>query len=788
TQFVKYNVIMGCSLHHILESIIFAVPEKKDFTTSFWNLILKNCHLVAHCIRAEVQLPVLNDEFMCFGEIKEFSARSKYLDQKCLLRDFLSTIFTPMKESTLILKGVGFKVRLIGKNLTDHVLLSSDVQILIKFKDLKLANCTLCFPELAFSISPDGISVCLLLHKLLSNKYNQSRGARELWRIAASRIGHVTVTPRLSFHRLVRVICQWIHYVNAYENILLLIGYSTRHTWKKSISKMSHNKLILSSARRQLELISDIEKKLPVEGISLARRIARRRAALKVSINCHEEFVTTNNFFHPFLFILAFMWKVISMIIHCLVNTFSQKKIVQDPDIDGCCLESLVKDPCQSCCFVLNFGKIIMKLSQINESHPSVYEKLQSLAGIVCSDILSVCLCFDALLLVSVKDIFEQRVFVSCGQVKVESAPLTLSAEAFTTNPLSSAKGNGKEGINHMESIMWVEPAKLFLLSEIDAGQAEDSCDFYIGSFMEKLSVSWKGICRKLNKNEIEYSENPCFLSKIEISPMSLDLEFCECGLMLGKLNLVLTHSSVSSLSLILSKIQHAIYWEDRREMPIASNFVDRAEIAWVDKYDCYSKELIMTLLQKLPEKHIHVGVFVDGPSVRFSHRRETNLGGQNIDDIISKDNFDLTFDFHEIEVAVGSPSFGMAPLTGQLGHGNSKAECVKLEPRVIEIPKPRNDKYASSGKISIGSYLHLNGINACLEKSEENHQIQLFILKPVTVQILSLRSQAKWTARDKMILTDYENGQRQHTQTHDMGDSIVGEKKERMTRCAKLD
>ncbi|XP_029127816.1 uncharacterized protein LOC109800070 isoform X2 [Cajanus cajan] len=736
----------GCSLHQILERILFSVPEKKDFTTSFWNFTLKNCHLVAHGIHVEVQLPVLNDEFVCFGEIKEFSARSKYLDQKCLLRGFLSTILIPMKHSSLILKGIGFKVRICGKNSIDHVVLSSDVQIFTKFRDLKLANCTLCFPELAFSFSPNGISVCLLFHKLLSNKYNQSRSARELWRIAASRIGHVAVTSRLSLQGLVGVIGQWIHYVNAYESILLLIGYSTGNSWKKSISKVSRNKLILSSARCHWELISDIEKKLSVEAISLARRIARHRAALKISINCHEESITTKNIIRPFLFILAFMWKVVSTIIHCLANIFSQKKIVQDPDIDGCCLESLIEDPCQSSCFMLNFGKIIMTVSQTNEIHPFIYQKLQSLSGIVCSDFLSICFCIDALLLVSVEDIFEQRVFLSCGQMKVESAPLTMSAEECTENSLSSAKGNGKESINNMESIMWVEPAQIFLLSEIDAGQAEYSHDSHIESFMEKLSVSWKGICRKLNEDEIEYSEYPCLVSKVEISSTYPDHKnpyfgFCECGLMLGKLNLVLTHSSVSSLCLILSQIQHAIFWEDRKEASIASNFVDKAEISWVNKYDCYSKEMIMTLLQKLPEKHIHFGVFVDGPSVRFSHRREANRGGENTDDIINQDNFDLTFDFNEIEVVVGSPSsFVMAQLTGQLGHDNAKAECVKLESREIEILKPNNDKYVSSGKVSIGSYLHLKGANAYLEKSEENHQIKLFILKPVSVKILSFR------------------------------------------------
>ena len=732
-------------MHHVLERILFADPERKDFTASFVNLIMKNSHLEAHCIHAEVQFPIFNDEFTCFGEIKEFSARSKYLDQKCLLRGFLSTIFIPVREGSYMLNGIGFRVRFIGKNQADHALLSSDMCIFITLRDLKLADCTLCFPEVAFSFSPDDISVCLVFDKLLSDKHNEARSARELWRIAANKIGYVTVTPRLSLRRLVGVVGQWRHYVDAYENILLLIGYSTGNIWKKSISKMSQSKPDFSSARYHWEVISDIEKKLPVEGIALARRIACHRAALKVPSDCHEECMTTSNFFCPFLFVLTLIWKVISKIIHCLVNIFFGRKIVQNRDIDGC-LGSLTKDPYQRRCFVLNFGKIIITCYQINEIQSSVYEKLQSHAGIAYSDFLSICFCIDALLLVSVKDILEQRVFLSCGQMKVEPAPSTVSAEASPMNMFSSAEGNEKEGINHMESILWVEPAKIFLLSETNLAQAEDSCDSHIQSFMGKLSVSWKGICSSFSESEIEYSENPCLLYKFEISSIYQDdknpyFGFCECGLMLGKLNLVLTHFSVSSVSLLVSQIQHAICWEDKREASVGPDFVHRAENAWVNKYEYYSKGLIMTLLQKLPQKHIHFGAFVDGPFVRFSLRREANLGGQSNNDIVSQDNFDLTFDFHEIEVAVGSPSlFDMAPLIGQMGLDDAKADCITLEPHVIDIPKPHNDKYASSGKISIGSYLRLNGLNVYLEKSAEKHQIQLFLVKPITVQILSFR------------------------------------------------
>ncbi|KAG2408680.1 uncharacterized protein HKW66_Vig0035020 [Vigna angularis] len=79
--------------------------------------------------------------------------------------------------------------------------------------------------------------------------------------------------------------------------------------------------------------------------------------------------------------------------------------------------------------------------------------------------------------------------------------------------------------------------------------------------------------------------------------------------------------------------------------------------------------------------------------------------------------------------------------MTGQLGNGNAKPECVTLEPRVIEIPKPSNDKYSTSGKVSIRFFLLLNGTNACLEKPEENLPIQLFLLKPITINILSFRN-----------------------------------------------
>ncbi|KAI4327520.1 hypothetical protein L6164_019969 [Bauhinia variegata] len=742
----------GCDLHGLLERILFSIPSRKKFTTSLSNLILKHCHLEVHNIHVEVHFPILNDMFMCFGEIKELSARPEYLRHRCLLVGLLGAIFHQLRESSCTIDGIGIKVGFKKGDHGDCILLSSDLYILIKLSDLKLADCSLYFPKLIFSFSPDDISLYLAFDKLLHNMYNHPRSARELWKIAASRISHVTVNPRLSLHKFVGIISQWVQYVNAYENLLLIVGYSSDHLLKRSISKMSQNKLILSSARDQWHVISDIGKKLPVEGVALGRRIARHRAAMKVQSDGYKEYSNSSpfNFFRYFLPILALIsviWKVISKIIHSLANIiFLRKRLVQDPDIDEP-FGSVIKHPWQRCCFVLNFGKITITVSPINEIQSSVQENLQSHMGIGQSAFLSFCLFIDALLLVSLEDIFEQKYFLSCGQMKVKLSPLKVSPETRTMNLLNSDRRKSEEGINEIESILWIEPAKIFLLSESNATCAEGSRDSHLEKFLGKICLSWKGICNNFKEGEIEYSENPCFLWEIGRSITypgfkNPNFSFCECGLMLGKLNLTLACPSLPSVFLLLSQIQHALRWEDKGVASVASNSsIDKPQISWITEYECYLKGLMMALLRMLPEKHIQFGVFIDGPCVRFLQGNETHPYGQDINDIVNQNSFDLTFDFHDFEVAAGSPSlFGMTPLTGPLGFDKAESEYIRLEPQPIQIPKPNNKEYTSWGNISFGSYLRLNGLSACLGKSAEKGQIQLFQLKPITIHLSSFR------------------------------------------------
>ena len=184
--------------------------------------------------------------------------------------------------------------------------------------------------------------------------------------------------------------------------------------------------------------------------------------------------------------------------------------------------------------------------------------------------------------------------------------------------------------------------------------------------------------------------------------------------------------------------MQHFIWLEDKGKSSPVSNCMNSAEVCWVNKFDCHAREWIMTLLEVLPEESSQLGVFVEGPSVRFLHNMKANPGAQESNDAVRHDCFDLSFDFKEIEVGIGSPS--LAPLVDLLGFDYVKEEFLRLEPHLIEIPKPNYDNYASWGKISFGCYLRLNGLNACWKRPAERHRFQLFVLKPITLQISSIR------------------------------------------------
>jgi hypothetical protein len=462
-----FTAFQGSALHSVLEGIFVTTSSRNRFTTSFLNLMLKHCQIQMRDINLQVEFAMLNDLFMCLLEIKEFNAESQYLANGCLLRGLFGAIFLPLKEVSYVVNGSGFEIGFKRKDQINRVLLSTDLFTHIKLDDLQLVEFNLRVPEVSLFFSPADLSIYSALGKISSKESKHARDGRQLWKLAASKVGHVTSAPRLSFHKLVVIVSLWLRYVKTYEHFLSLIGYPADHFLERSCAEMSKDKFFLSSIKYHWKVISDIERELPAEAIARGRQISRHRAALNVQCvqDTNKESVVNSRFklICKILHLLVFILKLICNMFHAIVKLLCLRKVlVQDPKNGDC--RTVSEDPYACSCFILNLGKIVITICQMKAIQPSVNEKLESHIGISYSDFLSFCLSIDELLIINVQKTCERSVFLSCGQLKMNSSSLTEAfvGESISKTYPSSVKGHKKERANDLKSILWGEPAQMF--------------------------------------------------------------------------------------------------------------------------------------------------------------------------------------------------------------------------------------------------------------------------------------------------------------------------------------
>ncbi|EXB37241.1 hypothetical protein L484_020300 [Morus notabilis] len=748
----------GSLLHSALERISATTPSRNKFKTAFLNLILKHCQLQIHNLNVQVKLPMLNDSCACILHLKELNAEAKYLNFGCLLRGLVSAVFLPVKESSYIISGVGFEIGFKMVEQVKPVLLSTNLYTCIKLNDFQLIHFDLRVPELSISFSPADLLMYLAFGEISPKESQCARNGRQLWRLAASGVGQVISAPRLKFHNLVVIVGLWLRYANAYEYILQLVGYSADDLLKRSTTKMVQNNMFLSSVKKQWKVISDIEKELPVESIAQARRIARYRAALNVqSVFSKESYVNTHvKFFWKIFPPLGVIWKLILNLFHFIVRLLFFWRKAKAPT--GEYLEVVSDDPFQHFGFSLNAGRILVNISHMDEIQLSEIEKLESSIGIPFSDFISFSLSINALLLNYREDICEQSLVVSCGQFKVKSSSLMETPLRQDDSKIfpSHAKGQWEESNNHLESILWFEPAQTFPLSETSkksiADNAQGDCDSFLENCLGEMWSNWAKGCVQFEKSDIQYSENPFLLLEMTSLLTYPGLKnsysgFWKCFFTLGKLHLGLGCSSIISISLLIRQLQNVLCrTRDIERSKVLSHCPGTAEnppeTSWDSRYKCYANSLRLTLLKMLPEKHIQFGVFITGPCIRLSLEKECSGGSKDKSRMTSHGCFPLAFDIHDIEVAIWPTSTSdYASYVEHHSSDDAEPECIRLEqPQIIDIPKSDNANYISERWILLGTYLQLNGFTAYLGDPTEKQRSQLLVLQPMTVQLSSTR------------------------------------------------
>ncbi|GLT39068.1 hypothetical protein SLA2020_132760 [Shorea laevis] len=728
----------GSSLHDVLERILANSLPRNRVKSSFLNLIFQHCSLQMFNINVELQSPLLND-YAYLLQVKALNAESQYFDHGSLCTGLVSVPFRPLKEISFAINGSGFDSAYKRSNQINRFCCLNDLIMYITLHDLEVAEFNIQVPELKFIFSPVDFPVLFVLGTFLSNKTVRVRNGRRLWRIAASRIGKLIQPPRLSFYKLVSKVCLWLRYVNAYGSLLVLLGYPANRLLKRSTVKMSKDQVFLNSVKQRWDLISDIEKELPADLVARARRIARYKAASSVQQaedSCGQ--LLLDGRFKSFcnvLSLLVFIWKVLLRVI--LSTAYFLRKISpQDSHLDEN-LGIISEYSSPSFHFTLTLRKMFI---YVYPPIQPVNEQVESHIGPCCSEVLSFRLSVKMLLFIYTEDIMEQSLCISCGKLKVKS----------------SLVGGENMEADESKTILHAEPAKLFPFLQTSkasaVGNDEAACDSHLQNFLGEMCLNWTRARKKFEECEIELPENPFLLCEMKSFLIYPDTKKPDSGLWsfnltVGKLNIALDYFSVSSMVVHFRHMQHALSWilENARARALSHSLQvidDPQEIRWDMICESYARRIKMAFLRVLPEKDIQLGVFIAGPHIQVLLRKIGISDGNKDTKIhmVSQEDFRLRFNFQNVEV-VAWPALrsDWGILDGCSGSGET--ECLRLlEPQKIDTPKPDNEKYSSCGWISLYFYLRMSGLNAYFEYVAENQHNQIFVLKPITFRLSSLR------------------------------------------------
>ncbi|XP_023730135.1 uncharacterized protein LOC111877860 isoform X2 [Lactuca sativa] len=664
------------------------ISPSRSQKTSLPKLILNYCSLQMTDINLQLQHAISDDSIACLLEIEELNAGSRLVKPQSFLRGYVNSLIVNPKESYFDLEIRGLKIRLKSHDHLSPVFSATDIICSSKLSDLQLSELNCSIEELLFSFSPADVSILSIIVRESSRKSPSIRNGRQLWKETATRIRSLISTRRYSMQKLVGLVILWLRYIHAWENLFLLIGYYPMDIMiKRSAVKMSKNQMFSKTFRHQWEVISEIEKEIPPPAIALARRVIRCRK-VNNGVSTKEE-VQVNRYLEYFQKI----FQLLCLIWTTLCSMFNTKKVGVIPI-----------DSFPNLCYRLNLGKISITISPDNNTKhkKAVTDRRVSLSHL---DLLSFCLIFDSFILLYNENICESHLTFSCGGVKV------------INDYEYSSKGHKKPKVLDSETILWSKPALVFNQDRISASLP------LLETILNQTWLDWKTSCSEFGEITNETLKDPFILFEMkhfltDQGESSLSHRFTKCCLAMGQLDFFLGYSSALSLTLLLRQIQNAFSLEK------AQTSTPTYDTPLVRVWDCDSSiaEMEKELHKVIPEKLIEVGVYVVGPRIRVSLRKDSLH--KAVDDI------HLSFDCKNIELLV-SPSL----------LNDSATECMHMmELQVVNMANSNNGSYQCQGQIRLDASLQIHGINAYLDDSSEVHHSKIITLKPITVQLSTLR------------------------------------------------
>ncbi|KAI4372378.1 hypothetical protein MLD38_010618 [Melastoma candidum] len=728
----------GYVLHEALQKLLSSLDLRGNTRSAFLNLIYKHCQLHVMDVCLDLEFPVLGDFTSWFSGFEELHVVSRNQRQGCILRGLAGLLLVPSRDSSFEATGSGFNIGYRINSQTNCNVSCKGFEIRAFLKDLSLSNLDFQTPEFSLTCSPADIAFLLNSNKALSlsQKVNHGKRGRQLWKLAARRIRELYLLPRYSLHKLFRFLILWMHYVNTYKSLLLLVGYPDRDALRRSCMKSSYNITFQNDLQNHWKQIMTLEKNLSPNAIAQAWMVARHRASDTefVHLSC-SDLCLYRKFLAAITKCLIFIWYVVFNVFYCIWQVLSGKpslwelkyKFRFDVPVDGLC---------QKKSYSFQIGKAVLRFCKITEVCSSVSTSVESRTGISYVDFLSFHVIIGAASVRFAEEIFEQSLLICFGTFTVSTAP----TEEPAPEGISSIRTPKNKNVHRQlqiksETVISCDPVDLLALTKsgvVNDGSSNLGCDeSSIMTSMRMFCEGWQNEFGNLRDSDAGPSENPFLLCEVGKHVSSPDPKIScsglwKCTLLVGKIHMAFEYFSMILLALLLGQtetvLQHAC-------PDISTRSLGVQDMSWSCKYQSFADKILSTVINLFPEKHIQVIAFIAGPQIQVSlDKGETAYES----DDWSFSPSHLVFDFFDLEIMLSHECELNGEMQFKLEDHSHSGECVLMagSPKFFH-PSASDTRYKAHVFLSHNLCVRANGLIISFDESAGKQKVKTIVLPP---------------------------------------------------------
>lgn len=739
-------------LHEMIGSVVNSLGDK--FASVFATVLLNCGQVRLHDVTIRVRY--LDDSHVFVLRTTDLRLGPELVFRSALFRGLVGSFIPSRKKNNLLVRCSEIEFLMKENDSVDCSASFTGISSLVRLDNLQLAGFGIHVHKACWEISPVFAPSLMVILDITSQKEEFGvRNGRELWKIAAQKLGSSVVRRRFSLSKAVSCASFWRCYVHAYVLLLTLVGYPSDKIIIRNCGGGSRSRKLWSTVKDQWETVTDLEEKIPAEAVARARRAARSKLTASQQPSKLESskallFSSWLKILTPFLYLwrfFVFIW----MSVRATVGPGNKASYAHIFPVSAHDVDTELQ-------LSVHLGELSVTLLPVadrftdtkrSDKRNETYQ-INLPVNIVMR---SSCLLYSA-------GCTTQSLFLSVGELTacLSGVPKLLQADnSNSTRRSSSFRTAQFTEDTDSRILLWSDSASMDLLSRQQADGSsyynEDLATDLIKSNMDELRSTWMTISNLYNESGVIHHEKPSLIFEFKsflIDPYKSISCFQQCRFTVGKLNLDVDFLCASSAYLLYRRFMH-----HRQPKELTGRSADLSNSAGtyvaptsglVDELRSCYHGMKVAILGVIPENTLQIVALAAGPSIRlFFDKYSTSQNSKDAyNPLLSQMNSrSIVFSLAYVECALWPASQSSPTLLSAKSHAKeSQSTFISMkeaqEHRQLQPESSTRSVYP--GYIMLDGWFVFAGLTLLIDNPEANQQCHIFGPMSANFQISTSR------------------------------------------------